>query len=230
MRSAVVLLAMLSCCLSLSVQAEQRFVVQRNFVNVHTGPGGGFPVFYSLENGEEVELELRQGDWLRVSSGQFDEGWMHLAGLARGKLSGGKLAKPSLNFAALYGFVSSDSLYGVKSSLRVTERASLGVTLLRSAGRFNTLSGLMIDSAMKLMRKGRFFLEPGVSLGWLSYRAEANLYEENKEARLSGAMGLSAMYRIAPLFSSGLAVQYLSTLGGTYDGAVVALVLSADIR
>jgi len=42
------------------------------FIELHTGPGGGYPVFFVAERGEEIALIRRRTEWflVRVARGQ----------------------------------------------------------------------------------------------------------------------------------------------------------------
>ena len=40
------------------------------YIELHSGPGRGFPVFHTVERGGEVALLKRRTDWYRVRTGQ----------------------------------------------------------------------------------------------------------------------------------------------------------------
>jgi uncharacterized protein YgiM (DUF1202 family) len=56
--------------------AAARIVVAGPYLELHTGPGRGYPVFHVAASGEPVELLLRQTDWYRVRTGRGIEGWV----------------------------------------------------------------------------------------------------------------------------------------------------------
>ena len=67
------------------VSAEQ---VERNFVQVadpylemHTGPGRGYPVFHVISRDEWLEVLYRQTDWFKVRADDGTEGWITRADL-----------------------------------------------------------------------------------------------------------------------------------------------------
>lgn len=54
--------------------------VDSGFIDLRTGPGRGYPVFHSLENGELLRFEKMRTDWIKVSFGRGDQqrsAWMH---------------------------------------------------------------------------------------------------------------------------------------------------------
>lgn len=50
-------------------------VVQDPFVEMHTAPGRGYPVFHVIEQGEEVSLLKRRTNWYKVRSPGGETGW-----------------------------------------------------------------------------------------------------------------------------------------------------------
>ena len=45
------------------------------YLELHTGPGRGFPVFYVVERGQHVEILKRRTDWFKVRTENGKEGW-----------------------------------------------------------------------------------------------------------------------------------------------------------
>ena len=49
------------------------------YLNMHTGPGRGYPVFYVAGQGELVTILKRKTDWYKVRSERGKEGWVPLS-------------------------------------------------------------------------------------------------------------------------------------------------------
>jgi Bacterial SH3 domain/Outer membrane protein beta-barrel domain len=47
------------------------------YLELHTGPGRGYPVFYVVDRGEEVVIEKRRTDWFKVRTDRGRTGWVH---------------------------------------------------------------------------------------------------------------------------------------------------------
>jgi hypothetical protein len=52
------------------------------FIEMHTGPGRGYPVFNVVEQGETVELLMRRADWYKIRTVDNKTGWTSASGLA----------------------------------------------------------------------------------------------------------------------------------------------------
>ncbi|QSP95112.1 SH3 domain-containing protein [Marinobacter salinisoli] len=53
------------------------------FIELHTAPGRGYPVFHVIEKGEQVELIKRKTNWYKVRSSDGQEGWTKATQLGR---------------------------------------------------------------------------------------------------------------------------------------------------
>lgn len=51
-------------------------IVNDTYINMHTGPGRGFPAFHVLEKGETVTLLYSKTDWIKVVTNKGIEGWV----------------------------------------------------------------------------------------------------------------------------------------------------------
>jgi len=76
-------------CLSLlfsqvSIAAKQgpiKVIVNATYLDVHTGPGRGYPIFHVLEKNQTITLIKSKTDWIKVfleqENGVIKEGWVH---------------------------------------------------------------------------------------------------------------------------------------------------------
>ena len=45
------------------------------FIELHTGPGSGYPIFYVVDRGTEVRILRRKTDWFRIETDDGKSGW-----------------------------------------------------------------------------------------------------------------------------------------------------------
>jgi Bacterial SH3 domain len=55
----------------------ERLKVADPYLELHTGPGRGYPVFFVVAREESVEIELRHTDWYKVRTADGKLGWVH---------------------------------------------------------------------------------------------------------------------------------------------------------
>ena len=56
--------------------AAVRVKVAEPFVEIHTGPGRGYPVFHVVERDAPLTLEYRRAGWIKVSTVRGRVGWV----------------------------------------------------------------------------------------------------------------------------------------------------------
>jgi len=59
-----------------TADTAERLRVAEPFIELRTGPGRGYPVFYVIERGQPVRVELRRTDWFRVRAPGGQVGWV----------------------------------------------------------------------------------------------------------------------------------------------------------
>jgi len=63
-----------------AARAEDEYmevVVADPFIELHTGPGRGYPVFHVVDRGGAIEILKRRTDWFKVRTEDHREGWVH---------------------------------------------------------------------------------------------------------------------------------------------------------
>jgi uncharacterized protein YgiM (DUF1202 family) len=80
MRRVLLLLSLCTLLVSTGAGAEQQYrevVIDDPFIELHTGPGRGYPIFYVAERGEQIQLTRRRTEWFKVKVERGEEGWVH---------------------------------------------------------------------------------------------------------------------------------------------------------
>jgi len=68
-------------CYSQLVNADDdlvRLQVDEPYIELHTGPGRGFPVFHVVERHDWIDIIKRRTDWFRVRTEDGKEGWAYI--------------------------------------------------------------------------------------------------------------------------------------------------------
>jgi len=118
------------------------------FIELHTGPGGGYPVFYVAERGEQISLLMRRTEWFKVQVARGQEGWVHFEQLATTlDLDGEPFDLPALGFSdytarrwevgALYGDFGGANVIATYGSRSFTPNLSGEVWVSQALGRFS---------------------------------------------------------------------------------------------
>ena len=76
----VLVFLLLQCLVMTPIWGEQQYFevqVSEPYIELHTGPGRGYPVFHVVERGEQVEVITRKTDWFKVRTRKGKEGWVN---------------------------------------------------------------------------------------------------------------------------------------------------------
>ena len=118
------------------------------YIELHTGPGGGYPIFFVAERGEEIALLMRRTEWFKVRVARGEEGWVHFEQLATTLNPDGQpFDLPALGFSdyearrwevgALYGDFGGANVIGMYGSRNVTPNLSGEIWVSQALGRFS---------------------------------------------------------------------------------------------
>ncbi|MFO1465586.1 MAG: SH3 domain-containing protein [Steroidobacteraceae bacterium] len=118
-------------------------MVTEAFVEMHSGPGRGYPVTYVVGRGEAVQVLYSRTDWFKVRAPRGQEGWVRREELAKTQLADGSPAPipPYPDFAthrwelgAGYGVYNHQNLVAAYVDRAITESLDVELTLQQALG------------------------------------------------------------------------------------------------
>lgn len=151
MRYALLIIAAGLAILSTDASARQQppeLVVQDPFIEIHTGPGRGYPVFQVAERGERIEVLRRRTDWFQVRVPRGEEGWVHLDQMVRTlEPDGDSFEVPGVSledyaakrweFGVQYGDFGGANVISAFGGLALSPNLQLEVWIGQALGRFS---------------------------------------------------------------------------------------------
>ncbi len=75
--------------IAIAEQSLQQVQVAAPYIELHTGPGSGYPVDYVIERDEWVSILKRRTDWFKVRTRKGREGWVALEHIRQTRLADG---------------------------------------------------------------------------------------------------------------------------------------------
>ncbi len=153
-RSATAKLSTVLFTLALSIIAitthadAPKVTVATTYIDVHTGPGKGYPIFHIVEKDEAITLEKRRTDWIKITTRRGKTGWIHVDSLANTLDRTGQAPDIRAPGREDYGerrwelgfaggdFDGADSL-GLNLGFRFTEHLTADLRLSQSTGQFS---------------------------------------------------------------------------------------------
>jgi uncharacterized protein YgiM (DUF1202 family) len=136
-------------------------VIDDPYIELHTGPGRGYPVFFVAERGEQIALLKRRTEWFKVRITRGEEGWVHFEQLTTTlNLDGEPFDLPAVGFSdyaarrwevgALYGDFGGANIISTYGALSFTPNLSGEVWVSQALGRFSD-STLITANIVHLM-------------------------------------------------------------------------------
>lgn len=178
-------------------------VVREPYLELHTGPGRGFPVFYAVERGARVELLQRRTDWYRLRAGRNIEGWVHRDRLALTL----REVHPGLRAAVLDRFISNrlsislgagaldgDPLLRLSGVYHFDERYSAELGIAQVSGDYSSSRLYELSALWRPWPERRLVPYLALGLGYFDSVPRQTLLERTEVdgAAISAGIGVSA--------------------------------------
>lgn len=150
MRITLILLSWLMAAQAVfAADDDLQFVkVDDPYIELHTGPGRGFPIFYVAERHEEVAVLKRRTDWFKIRLRKGQEGWVALKQFQRTLTLLGQPLELNIEglddfvdrrweMGAAYGDFAGANLLHLYGAFQFTENLSLELRATEALGNFS---------------------------------------------------------------------------------------------
>lgn len=200
-------------------------LVEQPYIELHSGPAGGFPVVHVAAKNEWITVLKRKTNWFKVETDKGVQGWvkqdaLHLTQSSTGqpvKLSDGSFesfALRNFEFGAMGGSFEGVPSMTVFADWVATENLTAGVSVSQALGDLSENQFFIVRVQHTAFPEWR--VSPYVTLGAGQIRTKprANLVQSGAEARTSDllAAGLGLRYYITQNFMLKLEYQHLQAL------------------
>jgi len=189
----------------------EQLTIADAFIELRTGPGRGFPVFFVAPRGARIGIELRHTDWYRVRTEEGKVGWvtreqleatLTAAGAARtfrDVLLDDYLSR-RVQLGAGYGRFKSEPMLKLWTSVRLSETLSVEGTVGQVQGVFSGTDFWHLNLIAEPWADRRFSPFFGIGVGKFTNFPNASLIgASTTDAKLANA-GIGVRYYLSERF------------------------------
>jgi len=119
------------------------------YIELHTGPGSGYPVFFVEERGKKIRVIKRKTDWFKVTTDSGKIGWVSRAQLETTLTEAGvkksfkdvlldDYIKSRLEFGISSGLFESEQSFTIHTGYKLTPNISFELAYTKIAGKFSS--------------------------------------------------------------------------------------------
>lgn len=85
MHRLIAIVALIFICLSGPAYGKggRTVVIADPYIELHSGPGSGYPIFHVADRGEQLTVSKRRTNWFKVLTEDGKQGWVHVDQLTR---------------------------------------------------------------------------------------------------------------------------------------------------
>ena len=156
--------------------AGEQVQITDPYIELHTGPGRGYPVFFVAERNEKIEILLRHTDWYKVRTDSGQEGWVNRTQLETTLTAAGTAKvfrdvlvddylRRRLEMGAAWGLFDSEPMVKIWGGYRFADALSIEVTIGQVQGTFAGTELWNVNLNVEPWSDRRFSPFFGVGLG-----------------------------------------------------------------
>jgi len=143
----------LTCALGFTPSARaadetERLIVTDPYIELRTGPGRGYPIFFVAARDERIQILLRHTDWYKVRTEKGKEGWVNRLQLENTLTEAGSkktfrdialddYLQRKLELGAAYGQFKSEPMLKIWTAYRLSDTLSVEGTIGQVQGVFS---------------------------------------------------------------------------------------------
>lgn len=175
------------------------------YIELHTGPGRGFPIFHVIQRDEQVQVIKSKTDWflVRATDRNETEGWVYRAQLLNtftspqvkaqfGHLAFKHFQDRTGDFGMMNGDFEGSTSITVHASYSLGRNFAVNANLVSAAGQFNNVQ--VLTAGLESIPFPAWTLSPYFTLGMGEFKSKprkgATFSQERSDAVATAGLGL----------------------------------------
>ena len=179
----------------LAEAGKQQVIIEDSYVDLHTGPGRGYPITYSVEQGQTVTIQGQRTGWVKVNTHRDVSGWARAT----------DLLPLSTNSATFYnswqvglglGDFEGARATSLIAGYRLSEHFTMEVFLTEALGDFSDSQIARVQLNHQFLPSKRWSPFFGLGAGVVKNSTDATLIKTQESTNNLLTVSFGARYRI----------------------------------
>lgn len=189
----------------------QKVTIAEAYIELHTGPGSGFPIFYVEERGRYIQIIKRKTNWFKVHTESGKIGWVKRAQLEKTLTQAGvkksfkdilfdDYIKSRVEFGIAAGQFESEQSFTIRVGYKIIPNLSFEFAYTKIAGTFSSSTLYQGNFVLQLYPDSRF--SPFLLVGYgIFENVPASSLVSGSDASLDmGNAGIGVKYYLSDQF------------------------------
>lgn len=170
------------------------------FIELHTGPASGYPVFHVAEQGEWIKVLKRRTNWFKVATRKGQEGWVMQSDLQKTLSSTGanvnffdgsieSFNQRDFELGAMGGSLEGVSSLSVFGTWVATENIAAELSITQALGDFSENQLILASVTHTAFPEWRVAPYIRLSAGQIRTKPKSNLVQSGDETRTNDLIG-----------------------------------------
>ena len=190
---------------------HQQVTIAEAYIELHTGPGSGFPIFFVEQRGNKIEILSRKTDWFKVHTESNKTGWVNRSQLEKTLTESGvkktfkdilidDYIKSRIEFGIAMGLFESEQSFTLRAGYKLTSNINFELAFTKIAGKFSSSTLYQGNFNLQLYPDSRF--SPFMFIGYGKFEnVPASSLVSGKNASLDmGNAGLGVKFYLTDQF------------------------------
>ena len=145
----------------------QKLTVAEAYIELHTGPGSGFPIFFVEQRGNKIQILKRKTDWFKVYTQTDKIGWVKREQLEKTLTEAGvkktfkdilidDYIKSRIEFGIGMGLFESEQSFTLHAGYKLTPNITFELAYTKIAGKFSSSTLYQGNFNLQLYPDSRF--------------------------------------------------------------------------
>jgi len=146
---------------------HQQVTIVEAYIELHTGPGSGFPIFFVEQRGNKIEILKRKTDWFKVHTETNKTGWVERSQLEKTLTEAGvkktfkdilidDYIKSRIEFGIGMGLFESEQSFTIHAGYKLTPNITFELAYTKIAGKFSSSTLYQGNFNLQLYPDSRF--------------------------------------------------------------------------